>query len=96
MLNTTEEFLKLRFLKGGKKIQVCLRFESGCDSHYEAFFRENSAFSVYELFIRKAGSSCLTLWVLRQSFHPGWKVRAIKPGKGRHVFLEGSYKTQEH
>lgn len=48
------------------------------------------------MFIRKAGSSWLTLWELRQNFDPGWKVRAIKPGKGCRVFLEGSSKSQEH
>lgn len=59
MLNTTEEFLKLTFLKGRGKKQVGLRFERGCGSHYAAFFREDSAFSAYELFIIKAESSWL-------------------------------------
>lgn len=93
MLNTTEEFLKLRFLKRWGKKRVGLRFERGCGSQYEAFFRENSAFSVYEFLTIKAESSWLCCGVLRQNFHPGWKVRAIKPVKSCHGFLEDNSKS---
>ena len=86
--------MKCRFLKGKIKGWPEV-WKRGCHSHHEAFFRENSAFSVYELFIREAGSSWLTLWLLRQNFHPGCKVRAIKPGKGCHAFLEGNSKSQK-
>ena len=44
--------------------QPGLRFQRDIvNGHCEAFFRENSAFGVYELFIRKAVSSWLTLGV---------------------------------
>jgi hypothetical protein len=48
-------------------------------SHHEAFFRENCASKVYELFIKKSGPTWLTMQVPWQNFDPGGRVRTIKP-----------------